>query len=92
MACVRFSTSTRLARAFIGTMTYLRGRWRISVRSAAFTGSSIRTTLLECDTRVVVLRKTGVSNFSESSKASLMKSFASWLSAGSSMGIFANFA
>jgi len=89
---MRFSTSTRRARALTGTMTYLRGRWRMSVRSPTFARSSSLTTLLEWDTRVVVRRKTGVSNRSESSKASLMKSFASWLSAGSSMGTLANLA
>ena len=45
---------------------------------------------LEWETRVVVRSMTGVSNFSLSSKANRVKSLASWLSLGSSMGILAN--
>jgi len=74
---MRFSTSRRRALALTGTMTYFRGRCLMSVRSSMVAFGSSRTTLLEWDTRVVVLRKTGVSNFSDRSKASLMKSFAS---------------
>ncbi len=87
---MRFSTTTRLLRAFIGTMTYFSALKRMAVRSSTSRGSSRFTTDLEWETRVVERRKTGVSNFSLISKASLMNSFASWLSAGSSMGILAN--
>ena len=44
--------------------------------------------LLPWFTRTVVRSMKGVSNCSDSSKARLVKSLHSWLSAGSSMGIF----
>ena len=43
----------------------------------------------ECAILVVVLTTIGVSNFSDRSKASFMKSFASWESEGSRTGIIA---
>jgi len=59
----------------------------------SLTGGSIRspvsTTLLLWHILVVSLRRTGVSNRSEMSKAALVKSRHSWLSDGSSMGTLA---
>ena len=62
-----------------------------AARSAARSPS--RTTLLECEVRVVVRNSTGVSNCSQSSKAGLDE--VAWprrLSDGSSRGILANLA
>jgi len=93
-ASIRAATACRRARAWPGIITYLRGsgtKPRSGDASTVTDGPSDRgvTRLLECDSRVVSRRNTGVSWASDNSKASLVNANASAESAGSSMGTFA---
>src|SRR3990172_7407473 len=86
---IRSSTRTWRALAFWGSMTHLDVSRTKPGGNATPATSPSRTVPLAWEMRVVVRRKTGVSNSSDSAKAILVNSFASSESEGSSMGILA---
>ncbi len=89
---MRFSTVLRISLAHSGTGTKRAGFFSSAMVRGLVCRSLNLTMLREWLTRVVVRKITGVLNCSESSMPSFTKSRASWLSAGSRMGILANLA
>ncbi|MPM94064.1 hypothetical protein SDC9_141207 [bioreactor metagenome] len=90
MFWIRSSSLRCISLAYMAVQLYL-GKFlgnRSSLRWFS-SRSHNSTTLLQWDTRMTLRNRTGVSNFTESRKASFIKSLASWLSAGSRVGIFA---
>ena len=89
---MRSSIMGRRRRAQPAVATNLRGSRNIrpAAASSPRCGSHSSTGDDECDTRITVRKITGSSNCSLSASATPTKSLASWLSAGSSIGILAS--
>ena len=88
-ARIRSSTNTWRLRALVGSITHLAGSSTKPSGTAGGSTSPRTTAEVAWETRVVVRRKTGTSNRSESEKASLVYALASAESEGSSIGILA---